>query len=132
MFRFSPRFFSWTLVLFAVEAMIAAFAHDDFVRPVLGDFFVVMLIYCAIKSFFKIPYGWLGLGVLLFAYAVETSQYYHLIYNLELQNSTTAKLILGTGFSWGDIKAYTWGIFVMMVLEWSQTGKKVPAKTAMY
>lgn len=129
MFRFSAKFFCWTLILFVAEVLIAAFAHDDFIRPVFGDFLVVMLIYCVVKSFIQIPYGWLGLGVLLFAYAIEISQYYHLVHLLGLDNSTAAKLILGTGFSWGDIQAYTWGVFVIMVLEWSQTGKKHSSKT---
>ena len=59
----------------------------------------------------------LFLGVLLFAYAVEISQYFHLIAVVGLENSKIARLIMGTSFSWTDMLMYTLGIILVLILE---------------
>ena len=51
MLTFNLKFFLLALLLFIVEVMIALFVHDNFVRPYVGDYLVVMLIYCAVRTF---------------------------------------------------------------------------------
>lgn len=106
-----------TIVLFFTEVVIAAYVRDTIIRPYGGDFLVVILMYCFVKSFTDIPPVPAAIGVLLFSYLIETLQYFHFINWLGLQNSRAAQLILGVGFAWGDMLAYTLGIALVMIME---------------
>lgn len=117
MFRFRLRYFILAAILFSTEILIAVYAHDQFIRPILGDVLVVMLIYFFIRAFFNVPVYTTAIAVLLFAYCVEVSQYFKLIRILGLQSSRIATTVLGTAFAWQDIVAYTVGIAVVLMLE---------------
>ncbi len=66
---------------------------------------------------FPIPCLLAAIYSLLFAYAIEVSQYFHLIRFLNLQDSLIAKLILGTTFSFTDLLSYTFGILLVIAIE---------------
>lgn len=117
MLGFYIRYFIATLLLFVIEFIIGADVHDAIIRPYGGDFLVVILLYCFIKSFVNTPVFKTACGVLLFAYIVEVSQYFHLVSLLGLQNSKTAKILLGTSFSFTDLLAYTLGILLVIIIE---------------
>jgi len=117
MFKFNLIYFVLALALLAIEVAIAAFLHDAYIRPFGGDFLVVILIYCIVKSAATIPVNNALAGVLLFAYLVEISQYFHLIKLLGLQSSLAARLILGTSFAWTDMLMYTLGVLAVWLLE---------------
>jgi hypothetical protein len=117
MFTFNVRSFLIALALFTVEVFIALFVRDRFVRPYVGDFLVVIMIYYAVKSFFKIPPLKLATGVLLFSYLVETLQYFRIVDKLGLTRNIVAKTVIGYGFEWLDILAYTLGIVFVVVVE---------------
>jgi hypothetical protein len=114
---FNKTYFLLALTLFITEVLIGAYIHDTIIRPYGGDFLVVILIYCTVKSFFNLPVLQTACYVLLFAYAVEISQYFHLVNILGLQNSNVAKILLGTFFSVTDLLAYTLGILLVIVVE---------------
>ncbi len=65
MFRFSSRYFILTLVLFVLEVLIAAFMHDDFIRPTFGDFLVVILKSCRLKTLINALYQPIAIAALL-------------------------------------------------------------------
>ena len=117
MFDFNFKYLLWAVVLFITEVLIALFAHDDFIRPTFGDFLVVILIYCGLRTFIRAKYRIMVVTVLLIAYIIEVSQYFHLIVYLGLQHSLLAKWILGSGFSWGDMLAYTLGGVLIWIIE---------------
>jgi len=104
-------------LLFITEILIGFYLHDNLIRPYGGDFLVVILIYCFVKSFFNLQVLLTAGAVLLFAYSVEISQYFHLVSALGLQNSRLAKILLGTSFSFTDLLAYTLGIIGVVVVE---------------
>jgi len=116
-FKFSLQYFTLTVLLFIAEVCIGLYMHDAFIRPYGGDYLVVILIYCFIKSFMNTPVGVTAICVLLFAYAVEVSQYFHLVYALGLGKSPLAKALLGTSFSFVDLLCYTLGIITVLVAE---------------
>jgi len=122
--RFHLKYFILTILLLITEVVIARYFHDNFIRPLGGDFLVVILIYCFVRSFFEAHIIAAAIGVLLFAYAVEITQYYHLINLLGLEHSTVARLILGTSFSWTDMLMYTLGMILVIVVE-VLAGRKV-------
>lgn len=105
------------MVIFVTEVLIARYLHGGFIREYGGDFLVVILIYCTVKAFFVLPVYKTAFWVLIFAYAVEISQYFHLVSLLGLQNSRLAKIILGTTFSFIDLLTYTIGILFVLGCE---------------
>lgn len=114
--RFQKIYALLALILFATEVCIALFAHDRFVRPYLGDFLVVILLYCFVRSFLKSSPLKVAVGVLFFAYAVEISQYFQLVNRLGFQNDII-RIIVGSSFAWSDMLAYTLGICVVLLFE---------------
>jgi len=117
MLRFHKIYFAISLLLFITEILIAVYAHDRIIRPYIGDMLVVILIYCFVKSFCAIWVWPLAVGVLIFAYLVELSQYFKLARLLGLQHNRFAKIIMGTSFEWIDLAAYTVGIAVVIAAE---------------
>jgi hypothetical protein len=107
----------FTLLLLLAEVMIAAFFHDGLIRPYGGDFLVVILLYCYLKTLRPLPPLKAGIIVLLFAYAVETAQYFHLATLPGLQHSKVAVLLMGNSFSVTDLLMYTAGIAFVLVIE---------------
>lgn len=105
------------LLLFGIEVLIALYLHDRIVRPYIGDLLVVILIYCFVKALVNAPVFATALGVLLFAYAVETLQYFHVVELLGLGHSKLARVIIGSSFEWMDMLAYTVGIGLVLILE---------------
>ena len=118
MLTFRVRYFILTLVLLLIEVLIVMYFHDDFIRDSVGDFLVVIFLYCLLRSFLKAPVMRVVVGVLLFSYVVEILQYFHFIALLGLQHSLLAMLILGNSFSYSDLVTYTAGAMVVIVGEW--------------
>lgn len=116
MFTFNKKFFFLTLLLFITEVLIALYVRDRFVRPYVGDYLVVILIYCFVRTFLKAAVLPVAIGVLLFAYLIETLQYFRLVDRLGLQHNVIAKTVIGYGFSWIDMLAYTLGIITILMI----------------
>ncbi|MFB9841735.1 ribosomal maturation YjgA family protein [Mucilaginibacter ginsenosidivorans] len=116
-FGFFKTYFEAAILLFFTELLIARFAHDSIIRPYGGDLLVVVLIYCSVKSFVNMPVAPATLAVLLFAYAVEITQYFHLIRRLGWEHSTLACQVLGSSFSFADMLLYTIGAMLIITVE---------------
>jgi DNA integrity scanning protein DisA with diadenylate cyclase activity len=117
MFAFHKIYFLLAILLFISEVVIGLDVHDAIIRPFGGDFLIVILLYYFVKSFINAPATPTAIYVLLFSYAVEVSQYFHLVNILGLQNSFIAKALLGTTFSFVDLLCYTLGIALVLILE---------------
>lgn len=117
MLTFTPKYFFLAVVLFIVEVLIALFVHDSLIRPYFGDYLVVFLIYYAVRALVDAPPLKLAIGTLLFAYTVEVLQYVNLVDRLGLTDNLLAKTVLGYGFEWWDLLAYTLGILTLLLLE---------------
>src|SRR5688572_28129752 len=107
MIKFNGRYFVWAFVLLIVEILIALFVRDRIVRPYVGDFLVVILMYCFIKSFFDLPVVATALGVLAFSFIIELMQYLNMAERIGLGKSRLAKILLGYSFEWIDLLCYT-------------------------
>jgi hypothetical protein len=115
--RFNWLYFALTVMIFVVEVLIAVYLHDGFIRPYAGDFLVVILIYCFVRSFLQTPVMPMALAVLVFSYLVETLQYFNFVKIIGLEHSRIARIIIGNYFSWTDILAYTLGIGFTILME---------------
>lgn len=123
-FRFNTRYFMFAMLLLAIEIYIGARVHDNFVRPYVGDYLVVMLMYCMLMSCCKLPVLPAAIGVLLFSYIIEWLQYLGLADKLGFTEPGLMRTVLGSYFTWTDIWAYTLGIATVVALEYSQRKKR--------
>ncbi|MEM8614667.1 MAG: DUF2809 domain-containing protein [Cyanobacteria bacterium P01_H01_bin.105] len=99
------------------EIYIGVFVKDGFIRPYMGDFLVVILIYTFIRTFFKYSIGTTAIGVLLFSFLVEILQHFNIVDRIGLGSSQLARTVIGTSFSWEDFIAYSLGIITVLGAE---------------
>jgi len=125
MLTFNLRFFLLTILFFVTEVLIALYVRDNFVRPYVGDYLVVMLIYCAVRTFIKANPVKIAIAVLLFAYLVEVLQYFRIVDRLGLSGNQVAKTVIGYGFEWLDMLAYTLGVLTVLLIEWGVKRRSV-------
>ena len=123
--KLNLSYFITFLFLLLIEILIGSFMHDALIRPYGGDFLVVILLYCLVKSFADTPVIKAATSVLLFSCLVEISQYFHLVAILGLQHSRIALLFLGSSFSFTDILCYTFGIALVIAIEKIRIGLKM-------
>ncbi|HFC00279.1 MAG TPA: DUF2809 domain-containing protein, partial [Phaeodactylibacter sp.] len=106
------------VLLFLVEVYIAIYVRDDFVRPYGGDYLVVILIYFMVKTFWNEQPFKVAICVLIFSFVVEILQYFKIVEILGLQDIKWARIIIGTGFAWEDLVAYSLGIMTILFGEY--------------
>ncbi len=117
MFQFNRNYFILTILLFLTEIAIAIYVHDDFLRPYFGDFLVVILLYCFVKSFVKVSVLVAASLVLIFSFGIEIAQHFNMVEKLGLQHSKIARVVLGNSFAWMDLLAYVLGILTVIGIE---------------
>ena len=125
MLTFNKSYFGLTILIFAIEVFIARYVHDNFVRPYVGDILVVILIYCFIKSFLRLPVITVAVLVLAFSFTVEFLQYLNVVEMIGLERSKVARVVIGTSFSWPDLLAYVMGLGIVLIVEKCLAGKKL-------
>lgn len=109
-------------MLFLIETFIAIFINDQFIRPFVGDVLVVILIYCFVKTFWKVDATIAALSVFGFACMIEGLQYLNVIDQLGLRQYKLLVIVLGSTFDWKDIFAYAIGAMIILGLE-NRSGK---------
>lgn len=106
------------ILIFLIEAGIALWVRDQFVRPYAGDVLAVVLVYVFVRIFFPKGVPHLPLYVFLFAAWVEGMQYFDLAGLLGLGKYRAARIILGSVFDWKDIACYGAGCLFLQWMEW--------------
>jgi hypothetical protein len=119
----NPRYLLFAIIIFVVEVLIALYVRDSIVRPYVGDYLVVIMIYCFVKAFIKASPLKVAIGVLLFSYLIEFLQYFNFLEAIGLEKNKIAKIVLGHGFEWIDLFAYTLGIGTVLLVEWRSNRK---------
>jgi len=104
-------------VLFIIEALIALFVHDNFIRPYIGDILVIILMYTFIRGVIDKKIKILPIYLFLFALFVEVMQYFKVIELLNLENNKVASIIMGTSFDIKDILCYFIGSMILIIYE---------------
>ncbi|TRO65483.1 DUF2809 domain-containing protein [Christiangramia sabulilitoris] len=103
--------------LLIVEILIAAYVQDDFIRPYLGDFLVVILLYCLLMSISNISVIKALLMVLTFTFALEFFQMINIVKVFQYQPPEFVMIAIGSSFSTWDLLAYFLGICCTGLLE---------------
>lgn len=115
--KFNKHYFLAFLILFCIEALIAIYLKDGFIRHTFGDYLVVILLYCFLKSFIKDKSFHIALAVFIISYAIEFLQLFKLLELLNLQKNSVANIVLGSTFHVSDLIAYTLGIITILIFE---------------
>jgi hypothetical protein len=116
-FLFYKSYFILAAVLFATEIGIACCIHDTFFRPHFGDFLVIILIYCSIKSILNLSAVKAANFSLLICYCIEVAQGLNLLQAIGLHKYNATVIMLGKVFSWSDMLAYTCGFLLIIGVE---------------
>ncbi|MCL2855123.1 MAG: DUF2809 domain-containing protein [Defluviitaleaceae bacterium] len=115
--KFNWKYLLAFLVLLASVAAIALWVPGGFIRYHFGDVLIVILIYCALRTFIQNRWKWLPLGIFAFAALVEAGQYFNLVYILGLGDSRFWRVIIGTTFDWWDLVMYAIGCILIFAFE---------------
>ncbi|MEN9502222.1 MAG: hypothetical protein RI964_1507 [Pseudomonadota bacterium] len=100
--------FILAVALFAIEVFIATQLNAYlFIRAYFGDFLVVILLYCAVKSVWTVEAKRLAINVFILATLIEIAQYFQIADKLQLTG--WARIVLGTSFSFHDLIMYAAG-----------------------
>jgi hypothetical protein len=124
-FSFHLNYFILAIFLFGIEVLIALYAHDKFIRPIVGDVLVVIWLYCLVKSFINSPVIKTAVVILIFSFVIEILQYFQYVQVLGLGDSTIANILLGNYFAWEDLAAYAFGILIVIVVERSMNSQAI-------
>jgi hypothetical protein len=105
------------LSLIVTEILIAIFYIHPIIRHFVGDILVIPLIYYFMRIFFNdISSERLVLYVLLFAFGIETLQYFLFADILKIE-STLFRTIMGTVFAVSDLVAYVLGGLMVLTAD---------------
>ena len=84
----------------------------------IGDFLYALMIYFLVRIFFPSKKFWLVILLSLFiCYGIEFLQLYQGNWIVELRKTLFGRYVLGQGFLWSDILAYTFGISLTFIIE---------------
>jgi len=121
MIKFNKAYFFLFLTLFVIEAYIAYFFKTGFIRHSFGDYIVVIMLYCLLKSFINTKPLYLALIVLFVSFCIEFLQLFNLLEKLKITENEVAKIVLGNTFHINDLIAYTIGITTVLIIEFKLT-----------
>ena len=114
-FKFNKNYF--ILFIFLITIEIGVLYTKGFIRHTLGDFLIVITLYCLLMSFVKTSFLKAAIAILIFSFAIECIQLTSFLTYFNLENSTIAKTIFGNTFSIQDLIAYTLGIGLVILIE---------------
>lgn len=104
-----------TILLLAIEVLIALFAHDRFIRPYVGDVLVMMVLYTFVRIFIPERIKALPAYLLGFAVAVEIAQYFRIVERLGFENNRFFSVLIGSVFDMKDIVCYAVGTLFIVI-----------------
>lgn len=83
----------------------------------MGDAVIVMFLYSFVKSFIEIEPLSLSVGITIFAYVIEFSQYIKIVPLLGFQENLFTRIVFGSVFDPLDLLAYTIGGILIYYLD---------------
>lgn len=89
----------------------------DWLPEETGDALWAVMVYCLLRVIFPMTrLLYIALGSLAVSYCVEFSQLIRWPWLVEFRSTTIGHLMLGQGFLWSDLIAYTIGIVLFYIL----------------
>ncbi|EJS76373.1 ribosomal maturation YjgA family protein [Bacillus cereus] len=110
--------FTIVVIILGLSSRKFAFTLPDLLNNYLGDALWALMIFTGFGFLFpKIETKKLAIISLIFCYGIEISQLYHESWIDSIRTTTLGGLVLGYGFLWSDLVAYTIGVGVGMLCE---------------
>lgn len=110
--------FTIVVIILGLSSRKFAFALPTLLNDYLGDALWALMIFTGFGFLFpKIETRKLAFISLIFCYGIEISQLYHETWIDSIRATTLGGLVLGYGFLWSDLVAYTIGVGVGMLGE---------------
>ncbi|HDR6298923.1 DUF2809 domain-containing protein [Bacillus cereus] len=110
--------FTIIVIILGLSSRKFAFALPALLNDYLGDALWALMIFTGFGFLFpKIETKKLAFISLLFCYGIEISQLYHAEWIDSIRTTTLGGLVLGYGFLWSDLVAYTIGVGIGMFCE---------------
>lgn len=108
------------VILLGLGSRKFSYYLPQLINTYLGDALWAMMIYLMWATVFKSKtILTISVASLLFCFSIELSQLYHALWIDSIRSTTLGGLVLGFGFLWSDILAYTIGIIAGACFEWS-------------
>ncbi|MGF9770666.1 DUF2809 domain-containing protein [Bacillus albus] len=110
--------FTIVIIILGLCSRKFAFALPHLLNEYLGDALWALMIFTGFGFLFpKIETKRVAFISLLFCYGIEVSQLYHAEWIDSIRATNLGGLVLGYGFLWSDIVAYTIGVGIGMFCE---------------
>ncbi|MDA2338310.1 DUF2809 domain-containing protein [Bacillus cereus] len=110
--------FTIVIIILGLSSRKFAFALPHLLNDYLGDALWVLMIFTGFGFLFpKTETKKLAFISLMFCYGIEVSQLYHAEWIDSMRATTLGGLVLGYGFLWSDLVAYTIGVGVGVLCE---------------
>lgn len=110
--------FTIVVIILGLSSRKFAFALPHLLNDYLGDALWALMIFTGFGFLFpKIESKKLVFISLIFCYGIEMSQLYHAEWIDSIRATTLGGLVLGYGFLWSDLVAYTIGVGVGVLCE---------------
>ncbi|MFV0976619.1 DUF2809 domain-containing protein [Bacillus sp. BSL6] len=110
--------FTILVIILGLSSRKFAFALPALLNDYLGDALWALMIFIGFGFLFpKIEMKKLAFISLMFCYGIEMSQLYHAEWIDNIRATTLGGLVLGYGFLWSDLVAYTIGVGVGFIFE---------------
>ncbi|KFN15383.1 MULTISPECIES: DUF2809 domain-containing protein [Bacillus] len=106
------------VVILGLASRKFAYALPNLLNAYLGDALWALMIFIGFGFLFhKMKTKKIAFLSLLFCYGIEISQLYHADWIDNIRATTLGGLVLGYGFLWSDLLAYTIGVGMGMLCE---------------
>ncbi|WP_144501423.1 DUF2809 domain-containing protein [Bacillus thuringiensis] len=110
--------FTIVVIILGLSSRKFAFALPNLLNDYLGDALWALMIFTGFGFLFpKTETKKLAFISLMFCYGIEASQLYHAEWIDSIRATTLGGLVLGYGFLWSDVVAYTIGVGVGILCE---------------
>ncbi|HDR8183942.1 TPA: DUF2809 domain-containing protein [Bacillus thuringiensis] len=110
--------FTIVIIILGLCSRKLAFALPHLLNEYLGDALWALMIFTVFGFLFpKIETKKVAFISFLFCYGIELSQLYHAEWIDSIRATTLGGLVLGFGFLWSDLVAYTIGVGIGMFCE---------------
>ncbi|MBS9803675.1 DUF2809 domain-containing protein [Bacillus cereus] len=110
--------FTIVVIILGFSSRKFSFALPHLLNDYLGDALWALMIFTGFGFVFpKMTTKKLAFFSLIFCYGIEVSQLYHANWIDSIRATTLGGLVLGYGFLWSDLVAYTIGVGVGMLCE---------------
>ncbi|MEB8573782.1 DUF2809 domain-containing protein [Bacillus cereus] len=110
--------FTIVIIILGLSSRKFAFALPHLLNDYLGDALWALMVFTGFEFLFpKTETKKLAFISLMFCYGIEVSQLYHANWIDSIRATTLGGLVLGYGFLWSDLVAYTIGVGVGILCE---------------